>query len=162
MVQKQSVSHPLRLKTYHLILLLGILALPWQTFAASLTGQVSNIPTDTQIVLQTTDGRRQLITLVGIKSPPFVGRRASIGKRHLHTLLAGRFVTVDSITRSASGVILGRVLYGGSDVGLRLIRSGLAQVADSPTPLDAELYHQYMQAEEEARRRKMGYWQGVH
>ncbi|MCU7844421.1 MAG: thermonuclease family protein [Candidatus Thiodiazotropha sp. (ex Monitilora ramsayi)] len=161
MVQKKQISHSRILITCRLLILLSILALPCNAFASSLSGQVLNISTDTRIILQTKDGRRLPVTLAGIKSPPFIGRRASIGKRHLQTLLAGRFVTVDPITRSASGVILGRVLYGGSDVGLRLIRSGLALVADAPLPLDAELQHQYAQAEEEARRRKMGYWQTI-
>ena len=75
-------------------------------------------------------------------------------------LLAGRFVTVDVITRHPGGVILGRVLHGGADVGLQMLKSGLAEAA-ADDGLDPALMKRYRQAEQEARSRQMGYWQPV-
>jgi endonuclease YncB( thermonuclease family) len=73
-------------------------------------------------------------------------------------LLAGRYVTVDFTMRDKQGVILGEVRHGGADVGLRLLRSGLAVIRND-APLSSALKNRYLQAEEEARRRGMGVWQ---
>lgn len=125
--------------------------------AADLSGQVVAVPSAKQIILQTDQGRRLRITLIGITTPADRGTWADIGKRHLHMLLAGRFVTVEAVTHSPGGVILGRVLHGGADIGLRLLQSGLAEAAASN--LDPTLRQKYQQAEQTARSRRMGYWQ---
>ncbi len=154
------------LKTRHKIricalLLLGCLMLPLTTTAATLSGRVIAVPDANVILILTEDGRRLPVALVGLASPPAVNKDwRKIGKRHLQMLLAGRTVTVDFKTRSKQGVILGEVLHGGADVGLRLLRSGLA-VIDAKSPPPANLQSQYLKAAEEARRRRMGFWQTI-
>ncbi|MCU7809862.1 MAG: thermonuclease family protein [Candidatus Thiodiazotropha sp. (ex Notomyrtea botanica)] len=145
----------------YLVLLVAVLVIPENLFASGLSGQVVGIPNGTEIILLANDERRLRVTLAGIQVPPLARQGATITKRHLHTLLAGRFVTVEPIIHSPAGVILGRVLYGGSDIGLRLIQSGLAQLTDAPTHIGPELLTRYRRAEQEARSRKMGYWQDI-
>ncbi len=142
-----------------LLLLLVLLVAAESALSAKLSGQVVNVTANNQILLQTSAGNRQLIGLAGIRFAPFRGRERDLINRHLHTLLAGRFVTVETTTPVKPGVILGKVRHGGSDIGLRLIRSGLA-FALAPNPVgNSRVEMAYKKAEAEARRYKMGYWQ---
>jgi endonuclease YncB( thermonuclease family) len=127
--------------------------------AATLSGQVLGAPNGQQLLLKTASGQQLTIRLAGIRSPAIGSPRPDIGQRFLHTLLAGKPVTVDFTARSRGGVIIGTVLYGGADIGLRLLRSGLAEVTDDPAPPTPELLLQYRQAEQSARQHGMGYWQ---
>jgi hypothetical protein len=142
------------------LLLLSLLLLAANSASsAQLSGQVVSITANNHILLQTAAGNRQVIGLAGIRFAPFTGRKRNLIKRHLHTLLAGRFVTVETTTPVKPGVILGRVRHGSSDIGLRLIRSGLAFTLD-PSPIsNSAIEMAYKKAEAEARRYKMGYWQ---
>jgi len=144
----------------YLLCLIAILLPPASAWATDLSGQVIAVPDATRIVLQTEQGARLRVKLAGIRYPRNLLGGADIGKRHLHMLLAGRFVTVDVITRHPGGVILGRVLHGGADVGLQMLKSGLAEAARNDG-LDPALMKRYRQAEQEARSRQMGYWQPV-
>ena len=144
----------------YLLFLIVILLPPASAWAMDLSGQVIAVPDATRIVLQTEQGARLRVKLAGIRYPRNLLGGADIGKRHLHMLLAGRFVTVDVITRHSGGVILGRVLHGGADVGLQMLKSGLAE-AETDDGLDPALMKRYRQAEQEARSRQMGYWQPV-
>ena len=144
----------------YLLCLIAILLPPASAWATDLSGQVIAVPDATRIVLQTEQGARLRVKLAGIRYPRNLLGGADIGKRHLHMLLAGRFVTVDVITRHPGGVILGRVLHGGADVGLQMLKSGLAE-AETDDGLDPALMKRYRQAEQEARSRQMGYWQPV-
>ena len=150
---------PLRqpIRRYLLFLLIALLPLT-SAQAGDLSGRVIAVPDATRIVLQTEQGERLRVKLAGIRYPRGLLGGADIGKRHLHMLLAGRFVTVDVITRHPGGVILGRVLHGGADVGLQMLKSGLAE-ASADDGLDPALTKSYRQAEQEARSRQMGYWQ---
>jgi micrococcal nuclease len=159
---RKPIPSPLRLyKRYGRILVLfGMLILsPAQ--AADLSGQVISVPDATRIILQTDQGERLRVKLAGIQYPRNKLTGADIGKRHLHMLLAGRFVTVEVISRSPRGVILGRVLHGGADVGLQMLQAGLAETAADSAALDPALKQRYREAEREARSREMGYWQSI-
>ena len=140
-------------------LLLACLLLPLAVSAADLAGQVIAVPDANRIILLTQDERRLPVALLGLGVPgPNDRAWRKIGRRHLQMLLAGRFVKVESITRSTTGVILGEVRHGGADIGLRLLLSGLAIIRDDAN-IPPQTRHKYQQAEQEARRRGMGYWQ---
>ncbi|MEJ2452611.1 MAG: thermonuclease family protein [Candidatus Thiodiazotropha sp.] len=142
-----------------LLPLLVCLLLPNAASAVSLSGQVIAVSDAYRIIFLTDDGRRLPVALIGVKLPDAADRKwREIGKRHLRMLLSGRFVTVDFTMRDKQGVILGEVRHGGADIGLRLLRSGLAVIRHDAA-LPATLKTQYLQAQEEARRRGMGIWQ---
>jgi len=126
-----------------LLPLLLSLALSPELQAATLTGRVTAVPNGQQIMHKSEGGQRVTIALAGIRSPTIAAGQPDIAQRRLHTLLAGRQVTVKFSARSRSGVIIGRVLYGGADISLRMLRSGLAQVTDKPGPLAPDLLLQY-------------------
>lgn len=117
------------------------------------------VPNANRIILLTADDRRLPIALLGLRVPgPGEGKWRKIARRHLQMLLAGRRVSVTSLIRSPSGVLQGEVHHGGADIGFRLLLAGLAEMTDDPR-LPPALKEKYRQAEQEARRRGMGYWQ---
>jgi endonuclease YncB( thermonuclease family) len=150
---------PHRLSQLWLLALLGCLLPPLPSYAANLVGHVIAVPDANRIILQTEDGRRLTIALLGLALADSANRQwRKTGRRHLRMLLSGRVVTVDTAMRDKQGVMHGVVRHGGADIGLRLLHSGLAVTRD-PTALPPELKEAYLQAEQEARRRGMGYWQ---
>lgn len=80
-----------------------------------------------------------------------------ISRRHLHMLLAGKFVSVVYQTITPTGDILGQVFHGGSDINLRMLEAGMARV-HSEKKLPPELLLQYRNAQREAQRRRLGLW----
>ncbi|MCU7920186.1 MAG: thermonuclease family protein [Candidatus Thiodiazotropha sp. (ex Epidulcina cf. delphinae)] len=141
-----------------LILLVGYACLGTDSTAAVIDGQVAAVVDGNHIILRLEDGRRRQVRLLGIRVPAGNRRMASIAKRHLQTLLAGRYVSVDYQTLLPSGVILGRVLHGGSDIALRMVQAGLAEVADRHL-LKPVLIKRYLESETLARTKRMGFWQ---
>jgi hypothetical protein len=158
MVKNAAINLTLNATLRKLLHLIVLLLATSSALGVELSGQVVNISADNHFLLQTADGRRYLVGLAGIRFAPFTGRSKNLIRQHLQTLLAGRFVNIETTTPAKPGVILGRVRHGNSDIGLRLIRSGLAFTVE-PSPLDPALQQAYKKAEAEARRYKMGYWQ---
>jgi endonuclease YncB( thermonuclease family) len=139
------------------IFLLLIFTTVNNSLAASIQGQVVNIISGDRITIKRTDGVLREVKLTGIQLPSPDKASGRIAKQHLSMLLAGRYVEVEYTTLSAKGVILGRVLHGGSDIALRMLSDGLAVVNDSP--LQPARLRQYKQAEATARTRGLGFWQ---
>jgi endonuclease YncB( thermonuclease family) len=139
------------------IFLLLIFTTVNNSFAAGIQGQVVKIISGDRITIKRTDGVLREVKLTGIHVPSPDKASGRIAKRHLSMLLAGRYVEVEYTTLSAKGVILGRVLHGGSDIALRMLSDGLAVVNHSP--LQPSRLRQYKQAEATARARGLGFWQ---
>lgn len=144
-----------------MLALLALILLPWPALscAASLTGRVSDVYEGYRLLLVTDEGRRYSVTLNGLAHPNNINRSwKRIAKRHLHMLLAGRVVTVEHTMKRPRDVILGLVRHGGADVGLRMLRDGMATVAPRSL-LPPATRDSYQQAQDQARRRAVGYWQ---
>ena len=127
--------------------------------ADTLTGVVTEVPNGREILVKAPQGTPIRVVIAGIRTPEPAPGNPGIARRRLHTLLAGRLVSVESTTPHRGGVILGRVLYGGVDIALRLLQSGLAEVVPASPHLAPDLLTQYRQAEASARLHGMGYWQ---
>jgi endonuclease YncB( thermonuclease family) len=132
---------------------------PSFSLASEISGRVTDVPDAYRILLLTDENRRMTVRLKGLALPESNNRNwQRIARRHLHMLLAGRVVSVEYAMKSPRGVILGLVRHGGADIGLRMLRDGLA-VTDHRSLLDPATRTRYQQAQEEARRRGVGYWQ---
>jgi endonuclease YncB( thermonuclease family) len=140
-----------------LIFLLPGLVLANNCHGATMQGQVVEIHSGDRITIKRTDGLYKAVKLSGIRVPSPDKSSGRIAKRHLGMLLSGRYVSVEYTTLSPAGVILGRVLHGGSDIALRMLTDGLAVV--DRTRLRAARLRRYEQAEATARSRGLGYWQ---
>jgi endonuclease YncB( thermonuclease family) len=140
-------------------LLLACLLWPPLIHAATLSGRVSDVTDAYRLLLVTSEGRRLSVTLNGLALPEPNNRTwQRLARRHLHMLLAGRVVSVEHTMKHPRGVILGLVRHGGADIGLRMLRDGLA-VIDHRSLMDPATRTRYQEAQEEARRRRVGFWQ---
>ncbi len=140
-------------------LLLACLLSPTFSQAAEISGRVSDVPDAYRILLVTDDNRRLNITLSGLTLPDPNNRNwQRIARRHLHMLLAGRVVSVEHTMKRSRGVIIGLVRHGGADIGLRMIGDGLA-VIDRRSLLTPAVRARYLEAQNEAQRRRVGFWQ---
>jgi endonuclease YncB( thermonuclease family) len=126
--------------------------------AATMQGQVLEILSGERITIKLMDGAYREVKLTGIRIPTLNKTSAQIAKRHLGMLLAGRYVSVEYTSLSPRGVILGKVLHGGSDIALRMLSNGLAVVSNH-SRLQPSRLRQYKQAEATARTRGLGFWQ---
>lgn len=151
--------NPTHLKRYALALIFVLCLFNFRTnWAATLTGQVLAVETGNQISLLLTSGGRRRVQLIGITPPPEGTSLARISRRHLHMLLAGKFITVEYRTITPNGDILGQVLLGGSDINMRMIETGLARVYPEGR-LSPVVLLQYQSAERSAQARNLGLWQ---
>ncbi|MDJ0807559.1 MAG: thermonuclease family protein [Gammaproteobacteria bacterium] len=125
-------------------------------WAVSLSGQVFSVETGNLISLTRPDGEQRSVRLIGIATPRD-GQLARISRRHLHMLLAGKFVSVIYDTVTAKGEILGQVLHGGSDINQRMLTHGMARFSFSDK-LSPELLTAYQRAQTQAQSRRQGIW----
>jgi endonuclease YncB( thermonuclease family) len=154
-MSRQSLS----LSTLLLLILFAACTLSGRTLsAATLAGRVTAVKSGELFQLKAADGRLRMIKLLGILTPSSDKQQFGSAKRHLNMLIAGCQVRVEYKTVLSNGVILGTVNYGGADIALRMLESGLAAVADRAY-LKPEMLEIYLEAESLAKRRKMGFWQ---
>ncbi len=139
--------------------LLAIFIWPALSHAETLSGRVSDVTDAYRLLLVSDEGRRYSVTLNGLALPESNKRTwQRIARRHLHMLLAGRVVSVDYTMKTPRGVILGLVRHGGADIGLRMLQDGMA-VTNPRGILTPATRTRYQQAQLEAQRRGVGYWQ---
>ncbi|MET0091700.1 MAG: thermonuclease family protein [Candidatus Thiodiazotropha sp.] len=142
-----------------LLVLLGLLVcVPDQElWAMGFSGRVTAVLSGNEIQVTAPGGQPQQIRLAGISPIPAERRPLDSARRHLGTLLLGRHVEVIVKATHHGGVILGRVLHGGSDPAEAMLKAGLAQVAPT-TALEPERMEAYRAAQRQARSRNMGFW----
>jgi endonuclease YncB( thermonuclease family) len=150
---RQASAIPIMLSTVLLAVTLGAPSIE----AATMQGRVLNVVSGEQILITAADGRNRQIKLLGIEIPTQSIKLFFDAKRHLSMLVAGRTVIVEYRTVMANGVILGTVRHGGADVALRLLKTGLARVADE-TRLSPSTRRDYLASETFAKSRGLGLW----
>ncbi|MET0066209.1 MAG: thermonuclease family protein [Candidatus Thiodiazotropha sp.] len=151
--------HP-HLRYPSLLLLFGLFALLAGSplFAGGWSGRVSGVLSGVEIQVTATGQQPQRIRLAGIR--PISGQRHLLesARRHLATLLGGRHVEVLPQAAPQRGVIIGRVLHGGSDTATAMLKAGLVEIIPGAA-IEPEVLKHYRAAQEQARSRNMGYWQ---
>lgn len=138
------------------VLLLSMLLLTQQLFAASLSGRPSRIISGDRLVLTTEDNQHIQIQLLGIKAPPLSTPLGRAAKKRLSALVAGKPVTIKFRVRDRWGQPLAKILLGETDINLQLLSIGLAtHKPDFQTVLDNSLYSQTTQR---AKQLRLGIW----
>jgi endonuclease YncB( thermonuclease family) len=127
--------------------------------AQTLAGKVIAVGDGDTVTIMDTAGARHRVRLVGVDAPE---RRQSYGATARAALAARvlqRQVVIEGVGRDRYRRLLGRVLCGGSDVNLEMVRAGLAwfyrAYGRSLSPADRE---RYALAEAEARAARRGLW----
>jgi len=113
---------------------------------------------DTVTIL--TAGKRQIRIRVSAIDAPEKGQPfGDVAKRYMSSLVFGRDVSVDVVKLDRYGRTVGRLRAGGNDLGLEMIKAGLAwhykQYERDQPPADRVTYSA---AENEARGRRSGLW----
>ncbi len=99
-----------------------------------------------------------VVRIVGITAPQ--GRIADQAKEAVTKMLLGNTVYARFQGRNKNGEMVSRVFVGepGKDVGLELVRSGLARRLPGKDPDFEYKYGELTKAETEARQNKRGLW----
>ncbi|MES9957206.1 MAG: thermonuclease family protein [Sedimenticola sp.] len=121
-----------------------------------LNGYPIKILSGEQLLLTTGNKVVHRIEIRGIRVPPLTSYLGQSAKRHLRMLTAGHLIQVVDIGQQNPDLLKGRLLYGGSDLGFRMIKAGLA--VTEPSELRKQDLPAYQQAQQQARNSGIGIW----
>lgn len=135
-----------------------LLLLPFSTLAGELTGKVVHVSDgDSMIVLA--NGTEQRVRMHGIDAPERKQPYNRKARQSLAELVAGKTVTVQYDKEDKYGRIVGKVLVNGTDAGLVQLQRGMAWFYRFyQGELEPEDRAAYAQAEDLARRDRLGLW----
>lgn len=126
--------------------------------AKAFSGKVTEVRSADVIVVDTGSGQ-YVVRIVGI-NPSREGSFASGAKDFVTKLVLGKEVRARFQSRDANGEMISQIFVGepGKDVGLELVRAGLAQRQQGPDPQFGYKYDELSKAENEAREANRGLW----
>ena len=109
------------------LVLLALLAIPLTVCARyEVTGLVVGVHDGDTITLRCADGRKLKVRLEGIDAPEIGQPYGDVSRLALDGMVYRRNVTIVPVTVDKYGRTVARVLVGGLDVNLELVRLGLA------------------------------------
>jgi endonuclease YncB( thermonuclease family) len=144
-------------KLVYLLIFLGI-GLSSAMAAKVFSGKVTEVRSAAVIVVDYGPGR-YVVRLAGI-TPREEGTFAAEAKKFVTEAVLGKVVRARFQGRDAKDEMVSQIYVGepGKDVGLELIRAGLAQRQEGPDPQFGYKYDELSKAENEAREAKRGLW----
>lgn len=144
------------MKFRYLIFLL--LLLPACVLADELAGKVIHV-SDGDSIIVLADNTQHKVRLGAIDAPERFQAFGNRSKKSLTTLIAGKHVTVSYNKRDKYGRIVGKVYLQDMDVGLEQVKRGMAWFYRFyQEELEPEDRAAYAQAEDLARRDRLGLW----
>ena len=126
---------------------------PSQAGAETLPGQVIRVIDGDSLVLKV-NGAQYRVELAAIDAPEANQPWGMAATDTLHRWLTGRFVVVQGHAQATQ--LTGQIIFGGRDVGLDLVRDGLAWAL--PGSADDPHRAAIAAAQETARQEKRGLW----
>lgn len=150
------------MKLSHLSRLVFLLALPLifssQGSAFSIQGKVVEVYDGERLsIVSVNQVLKVKLIAVAVPAPkqPF----ADVAKQHLSDLVAGKYVVVHFNSLNREGFVLGRVVAQDMDVGVQMIRDGVAWYNKSEAAGFSEIERQgYVASEQAARSEARGLW----
>jgi endonuclease YncB( thermonuclease family) len=132
---------------------------PFIAHAAELSGKVVRVlDGDTIDVLTAANGIIR-VRLMGIDCPEKGQAFGQVAKRQMSDLAGARAVAVTWFKKDRNGRLIGKVVIGRADVGLEMVRKGLAwHFKRYESEQNIEDRALYARAEAEARVAKRGLW----
>jgi endonuclease YncB( thermonuclease family) len=148
----------MRFRYFVFLLLLLPACVPAFDRTSELTGKVVHVSDgDSMIVLA--NGTEQRVRMHGIDAPERTQPYNHKARQSLAELVAGRTVTVQYDKEDKYGRIVGKVLVNGTDAGLAQLQRGMAWFYRFyQEELEPEDRAAYAQAEDLARRDRLGLW----
>jgi endonuclease YncB( thermonuclease family) len=141
---------------------LGLLSLAAALFSSAMAktfgGKVTEVRSAEVVVVNYGAGQ-YVVHIAGIKAPQ-EGPLAGKAKESVTEMVLGKAIRAGFLGRNENGDMVARVIVGdpGKDVGLELVRIGLAQRQEGPDPQFGYKYGELSKAENEAREAKRGLW----
>jgi endonuclease YncB( thermonuclease family) len=127
--------------------------------AASLYGKVIAVDDGDGLTIFNLN-RPVKVKLVGIDAPEKVQPYGEIARQHLADLVLDKFVSVEYSGLGDNSYILGKVLFKDMDVGMQMLRDGVAWFdKTSSNRLSAAETRSYVDSEVAARNERRGIWQ---
>lgn len=143
-----------------LLVLLALVGLTQACLAAKLSGRVVHVSDGDTITVLDAGQVQHKVRLAGIDAPE---RSQSFGERSRESLaeqVAGNTVVVDTDKKDRYGRTVGKILLNGQDINLEQVRRGMAwHYKAYEREQSAEDRRAYAEAEDEARRTRVGLWQ---
>lgn len=126
--------------------------------ALVLRGLAAEVPNGNTIVIMS-NGQRLTIFLKGVDAPELKQEFGDVAREHLASLILGKTVEVE-VDELAAEHVVGRVIFDRMDIGLQVIRDGVAWYdTKKVNSLSEEERRAYVRAEQAARADLRGIWQ---
>jgi endonuclease YncB( thermonuclease family) len=109
--------------------------------AADLSGRIVNVYSGQELTIITATGGRHPIRLNGIRLPDEPIRQQAAHSR-LNGLVAGRFTLFQHSGQRQNGQLMGKLLLGGADINLRLLKEGLVKLDTTTLELKDKILYE--------------------
>ena len=135
----------------------------FQAFAGdSLYGKITEVRSADVVILDNGGPKPYVIRIIGVDVPK-EGTIANDAKQFVAKLVLGKNARLRLGSRTENGEFVGKLFtddpeIGIKDVGLELVRSGLARRRQGEDYQFGYTYHELTKAEEEARKAQRGLW----
>lgn len=127
--------------------------------AAVLHGRVVEVHDGRTVTVENT-GRRIKVALKAADAPDRDQPYGDVARQHLAALVMGRHVSIEYTGLGPEAILIGKVFCDDRDVGLQMIRDGVAWFDRSyETNLNAQEGRLYAESERAARGERRGLWQ---
>ena len=137
---------------------LFLLCLASPANALVLRGLAAEVPNGNSIVIMS-NGQRLTVFLKGVDAPELKQEFGDVARQHLASLILGKTVEVE-VDELAAEHVVGKVIYGRMDIGLQVIRDGVAWYdTKKVNSLSEDERRAYVGAEQAARTELRGIWQ---
>jgi len=146
----------MKLSRAFFFLFIFLLAVPAN--AMVLRGLVSEVP-DGRTVVVVSNGRKMTVFLKGVDAPELKQEFGDVARQHLASLILDKAVEID-FTELKGSLLIGKVIYNQTDIGLQVIRDGAAwyDIKNDRSLTEADR-GVYAAAEQAARSEMRGLWQ---
>jgi endonuclease YncB( thermonuclease family)/thiol-disulfide isomerase/thioredoxin len=146
------------MKLTRLLPLLCLVCFATPAPGASLRAVVSQVLDGQTILVSTGPNRTLTVVLVGVDAPELKQEFGDIAQKHLESLILNKGVEVD-IAQIRTSALVGRVYCNGIDMGLQIVRDGVAWYDESTNQNLSEVERRlYGEAEKLARSELRGLW----
>lgn len=127
--------------------------------ASVLQGRVVEVHDGRTVTVENT-GRRIKVALKAADAPEGDQPYGDVARQHLAALVLGRHVSIEYTGLGPEAILIGRVFCDERDIGLQMIRDGVAWFDRSyETNLDPQESRLYAESERAARGERRGLWQ---
>lgn len=146
------------MKLTRLLPLLCIFCFATPAAGSSLRAVVSQVLDGQTILVSTGPNRTLTVVLVGVDAPELKQEFGDVAQKHLESLILNKGVEVE-IAQMRTSALVGRVYCNGIDMGLQIVRDGVAWYDESSNQNLSEVERRlYGEAEKLARSELRGLW----